>query len=183
MPGDPKECRQHALNCVHLAEGASAAEQRDHLASSRGHGSSSRKSSSRPKCFLPRLRPTSQPSRSARKKARAGLYSAGASGLATATYLLRGWRFSISPTASLVPSCGAGATECIMTAASTHRPLGRVAGGRSRSAKLVFRPRRHLISDKCLHASRYALSSIHSPQVKPAPSLSSLSANTSDLVL
>ena len=22
MPGDPKECRQHTLNCVHLAKGA-----------------------------------------------------------------------------------------------------------------------------------------------------------------
>ena len=32
MPGDPKECRQHALNCVHLAKGASAPEQRDHFA-------------------------------------------------------------------------------------------------------------------------------------------------------
>jgi hypothetical protein len=32
MPGDPKECRQHALNCVHLAKGASTAEQRDHFA-------------------------------------------------------------------------------------------------------------------------------------------------------
>ena len=32
MPGDPKECRQHALNCVHLAKGASTPEQRDHFA-------------------------------------------------------------------------------------------------------------------------------------------------------
>ena len=31
MPGDPKECRQHALNCVHLAKGASTPE-RDHFA-------------------------------------------------------------------------------------------------------------------------------------------------------
>jgi hypothetical protein len=32
MPGDPKECRQHALNCVHLAKGANTPEQRDHFA-------------------------------------------------------------------------------------------------------------------------------------------------------
>ena len=32
MPGDPKECRQHALNCVHLAKGASTPELRDHFA-------------------------------------------------------------------------------------------------------------------------------------------------------
>jgi hypothetical protein len=32
MPGDPKECRQHALNCAQLAKGASTAEQRDHFA-------------------------------------------------------------------------------------------------------------------------------------------------------
>jgi hypothetical protein len=32
MPGDPKECRQHALNCVHLAKGASTPVQRDHFA-------------------------------------------------------------------------------------------------------------------------------------------------------
>jgi len=32
MPGDPKECRQHALNCVHLAKYASTAELRDHFA-------------------------------------------------------------------------------------------------------------------------------------------------------
>ena len=32
MPGDPKECRQHALNCVHLAKGASTPEMRDHFA-------------------------------------------------------------------------------------------------------------------------------------------------------
>ena len=32
MPGDPNECRQHALNCVHLAKGASTTEQRDHFA-------------------------------------------------------------------------------------------------------------------------------------------------------
>ena len=32
MPGDPKECRQHALNCVHLAKGASTPAPRDHFA-------------------------------------------------------------------------------------------------------------------------------------------------------
>ena len=32
MPGDPKECRQHALNCVHLAKGASTPALRDHFA-------------------------------------------------------------------------------------------------------------------------------------------------------
>ena len=32
MPGDPKECRQHALNCEHLAKGASTPELRDHFA-------------------------------------------------------------------------------------------------------------------------------------------------------
>ena len=32
MPGDPKECRQHALNCVHPAKGATTPEQRDHFA-------------------------------------------------------------------------------------------------------------------------------------------------------
>jgi hypothetical protein len=32
MPGDPKECRQHALNCEHLAKGASSPELRDHFA-------------------------------------------------------------------------------------------------------------------------------------------------------
>ena len=32
MPGDPKECRQHALNCVHLAKGATTPELRDHFA-------------------------------------------------------------------------------------------------------------------------------------------------------
>ena len=32
MPGDPKECRQHALNRVHLAKGASTPELRDHFA-------------------------------------------------------------------------------------------------------------------------------------------------------
>ena len=26
MPGDPKECRQHALNCVHLAKDATTPE-------------------------------------------------------------------------------------------------------------------------------------------------------------
>jgi hypothetical protein len=31
-PGDPKECRQHALNCVHLAKSASTPELRDHFA-------------------------------------------------------------------------------------------------------------------------------------------------------
>ncbi len=32
MPGDPKECRQHALNCVHLAKDATTPELRDHFA-------------------------------------------------------------------------------------------------------------------------------------------------------
>ena len=32
MPGDPKECRQHALNCVHLAKGATTPELRNHFA-------------------------------------------------------------------------------------------------------------------------------------------------------
>jgi hypothetical protein len=32
MPGDPKECRQHARNCMHLAKGASTPELRDHFA-------------------------------------------------------------------------------------------------------------------------------------------------------
>jgi hypothetical protein len=32
MPGDPKECRQHALNCLQLAKGASRPEQRDQFA-------------------------------------------------------------------------------------------------------------------------------------------------------
>ena len=32
MPGDPKECRQHALNCVHLAKTAKSAEARDRFA-------------------------------------------------------------------------------------------------------------------------------------------------------
>ena len=27
MPGDPKECRQHALNCVHLAKTAESRKQ------------------------------------------------------------------------------------------------------------------------------------------------------------
>ena len=30
--GEPASCRQHALNCVHLAKGASTPEQRDHFA-------------------------------------------------------------------------------------------------------------------------------------------------------
>jgi hypothetical protein len=32
MPGDPKECRQHALNCAHLAERATTPEQRNYFA-------------------------------------------------------------------------------------------------------------------------------------------------------
>ena len=32
MPGDPKECRQHALNCLQLAKGVSTPEQRDQFA-------------------------------------------------------------------------------------------------------------------------------------------------------
>jgi hypothetical protein len=32
MPGDPGECRQHALNCVHLAKTAESAEARDRFA-------------------------------------------------------------------------------------------------------------------------------------------------------
>ena len=32
MPGDPKECRQHALNCVHLTKSASTQELRNHFA-------------------------------------------------------------------------------------------------------------------------------------------------------
>jgi hypothetical protein len=28
MPGDPKECRQRALNCMHLAQEASSSEER-----------------------------------------------------------------------------------------------------------------------------------------------------------
>jgi hypothetical protein len=33
MPGDPEECRQHALNCVRLAQGSASAEARMHFAS------------------------------------------------------------------------------------------------------------------------------------------------------
>jgi hypothetical protein len=33
MPGDPKECRQHALACVRLAQTSSTQELRDHFAS------------------------------------------------------------------------------------------------------------------------------------------------------
>jgi hypothetical protein len=33
MPGDPKECRQHALNCVRLAQTAITPQSRDHFAS------------------------------------------------------------------------------------------------------------------------------------------------------
>ena len=32
MPGDPKECRNHALNCAQLAGSASTPEARDHFA-------------------------------------------------------------------------------------------------------------------------------------------------------
>jgi hypothetical protein len=32
MPGDPKECRQHALNCVQLAKTAESPEARDRFA-------------------------------------------------------------------------------------------------------------------------------------------------------
>jgi hypothetical protein len=32
MPGDPRECRQHALNCVHLAKSAQSLQARDHFA-------------------------------------------------------------------------------------------------------------------------------------------------------
>ena len=32
MPGDPKECRQHALNCVQLAKTAELPEARDSFA-------------------------------------------------------------------------------------------------------------------------------------------------------
>jgi hypothetical protein len=32
MPGDPKECRQHALNCVQLAKTAESSEARDRFA-------------------------------------------------------------------------------------------------------------------------------------------------------
>ena len=32
MPGDPKECRQHALNCVQLAKTAKSPEARDRFA-------------------------------------------------------------------------------------------------------------------------------------------------------
>ena len=31
MPGDPSECRRHALNCVKLAEKAVSASDREHL--------------------------------------------------------------------------------------------------------------------------------------------------------
>lgn len=33
MPGDPKECRQHAVNCTQLACTADSPEMRDHFAS------------------------------------------------------------------------------------------------------------------------------------------------------
>jgi hypothetical protein len=32
MPGDPKECRQHALNCVRLAQTSSSQQARDQFA-------------------------------------------------------------------------------------------------------------------------------------------------------
>ena len=32
MPGDPKECRQHALNCVQLAKTAATPEHRNRFA-------------------------------------------------------------------------------------------------------------------------------------------------------
>ena len=32
MPGDPKECRQHALNCVRLAQTAVTPQSREHFA-------------------------------------------------------------------------------------------------------------------------------------------------------
>jgi hypothetical protein len=32
MPGDPRECRQHALNCMLMAKGAQTPEARDHFA-------------------------------------------------------------------------------------------------------------------------------------------------------
>ena len=32
MPGDPKECRQHALNCVRLAQTAATPQSREHFA-------------------------------------------------------------------------------------------------------------------------------------------------------
>jgi hypothetical protein len=31
MPGDPKECRQRALNCILMAKGASSPEAKDHF--------------------------------------------------------------------------------------------------------------------------------------------------------
>jgi hypothetical protein len=33
MPGDPKECRQHALNCVRLAQTSSTPQAREQFAS------------------------------------------------------------------------------------------------------------------------------------------------------
>ena len=33
MPGDPKECRQHALNCVRLAQTSSTPQTREEFAS------------------------------------------------------------------------------------------------------------------------------------------------------
>ena len=33
MPGDPKECRQHALNCVRLAQTGTTPQSREHFAS------------------------------------------------------------------------------------------------------------------------------------------------------
>jgi hypothetical protein len=32
MPGDPKECRQHALNCVRLAQTSPSPHAREHFA-------------------------------------------------------------------------------------------------------------------------------------------------------
>jgi hypothetical protein len=32
MPGDPKECRQHALTCVRFAQTSPSPQQRDHFA-------------------------------------------------------------------------------------------------------------------------------------------------------
>ena len=32
MPGDPKECRQHALNCVRLAQTSASPQAREHFA-------------------------------------------------------------------------------------------------------------------------------------------------------
>ena len=65
MPGDPKECRQHALNCVHLAKGASTPEQRDHFAKLARTWIKLAEELEQTEVFLRRLRTTSQPSRSA----------------------------------------------------------------------------------------------------------------------